>query len=377
MRIMGIERDKLATNYYRILQPLSKLDELGMAEVQLVQERDLGDEQSRDIALWADIIVFQRPATEAWFNFIKLCRKLGKIIVSDYDDDPFRTSPLNPYYQFIGTDPIKWQWEDGTTEWLWSEDMVSPSGKKLFNIERNINHRDMFRLNFSRSDLVTTTTENLRDEFLKINSNAAILPNVIDPAFFPQVKMFKENVRIGWQGGASHYEDLYFIKSVIKAVLEQNDNVTFVYFGDLRFQGLFKDCDQSKIEWNPWVAHNVYPYKLATLNLDIGLCPLVDNEFNRNKSAIKWMEYSIMGIATIASNIPPFNVVIRNEDTGLLIDEVKQSWITAINMLVKDKKLRLRIAEDAKFDVLNNHNADKSAHLWTETYEKVIRSVTV
>lgn len=373
MKILGIERDKLATNFYRILQPLSKLDEHKLADVFLLQEQNLGEEYAKDMALWSDVIVFQRPATEAWFKFIKLCRSLGKVVISDYDDDPFTTSPLNPYYQYIGTENVWWQWPDGTGEWLWHDSMTSANGKKIFNPELNINHRDMFRLNFKKSDMVTTTTENLREEFLKINPNVCVLPNLLDMNFYPSgYEMVKREVRIGWQGGASHYEDLHFLKPIIKQVLESNKNIKFIYFGDMRFQGLFDDCPQSQIEWHPWVSHATYPYKLALMNLDIGLCPLVDNKFNRNKSAIKWMEYSAMKFMTIASDLPPYSPVIDHGRTGILVKEDHDAWVDAILKAASDKYYRNNMAKRAYGEILDNHNADKKAHLWVEAYEKAM-----
>lgn len=375
MKILGIERDQTACSYYRVLQPLVKIDEQQLAEVFILKESQLGSPEATQMALWADIIMFQRPASEAWFNFIKTCRKYGKVIVSDYDDDPFNTSPLNPFYQYTGTEEVEWTWEDGTKEMLWSEGMVSAGGRKIFDIERNITHRDMFRLNFKKSDLVTCTTEELKKEFLTINPNVAVLPNVIDPDFFPRgIEMVKRGVRMGWQGGASHYEDLYFLKDVIKEVLEKNKTAKFVYFGDMRFKGLFKNCPQDQIEWHHWVSHSTYPYKLGLMNLDIGLCPLVDNRFNRNKSAIKWMEYSLMGMATVASNIPPYSPVIDNGRTGILCGASDtKGWVDALNDLISDKHKRMNLAKRAEEEVLTNHNANTKAHLWIEAYEKALK----
>jgi hypothetical protein len=375
---MAIERDQLACNYYRILMPLNKVDEQELAEVYFVKESQVGESSAFNLAVASDIIVFARPSTKAWFDFIKACRKLGKIVVTDYDDDPFNTSPMNPYYQYVGVEPVLYRWADGTEEWLWSEEMISPTGKKIFDIERNIQYRDMFRLNFRKSDLVTCTTEILRQEFLTINQNVEVLPNVIDLSFYPQGQDFvKREVRVGWQGGASHYEDLYMVRNSIINVLKKHKNVKFVYFGDLRFKGLFKDAPQDQIEWHSWVQHHAYPYKLATLNLDIGLCPIVSNQFNRNKSAIKWMEYSALGIASIVSNMPPYSPVVVDSETALVADETDASWTDCLERLVMDKFKRLRISKSAKDDVIKNHNIETKAHLWAEAYERTMKKEAV
>ena len=376
MRIFSAERDTTACNFYRILSPLYKLDEKDMAQISIVKEHQLGDDNAINLALASDILVFQRPATESWFKFIKTCQKHGKLMVSDYDDDPFNTSPLNPFYQYTGVEEYQWKWADGTTEWLWSEDMVGQAGNKIFNIERNINHRDMFRLNFKKSDLVTCTTEILRQEFLKINPSVAVLPNCIDINFFPKRPNFiKKEIRIGWQGGASHYEDLYLIKDAITNILKKHDNVKFIYFGDMRFQGLFKDAPQAQIEWHSWVSHATYPYKLSLLNLDIGLCPLVDNVFNKNKSSIKWMEYSMVGAATIASDIAPYSITCNNGIDAMLVNEF--TWEDAMDNLIRDKQKRDYIASNAFENVYQNHNIDTKVHLWYEAYSKLLKPEAV
>lgn len=373
MRIMGIERDESACNYYRIFSPLQNILDQSLADVALIHQRDVGTDRAIQLALNADVILFQRPANEDWLNFIKVCRKHGKHIVSDYDDDPFNTSPLNPFYQYVGTEPVEYTWADGTKEMLWSEDMVGSSGQKIFNIERNIAFRDLFRLNFKKSDLVTCTTPILKDEFLKITPNVAVLPNLIDPTFWPQIPEFaKKEVRIGWQGGYSHYEDLYEIVPVIKNVLNKYENVKFVYFGDQRFRSLFKDCDQSKIEWQDWVKHETYPYKMTLLNLDIGICPLSNNKFNWTKSAIKWMEYSMLGCATVASNIDPYKTVIDNGVTGFLVNDNKE-WEMALEALIENAPQRRKMAKRAFMDVMENHNIQNKAHLWIKAYEEMLK----
>jgi glycosyltransferase involved in cell wall biosynthesis len=145
-----------------------------------------------------------------------------------------------------------------------------------------------------------------------------------------------------------------------------------VFYGDSRFKKLFDVCDQNRIEWHGWSAFEAYPYKLSLLNCDIGLCPLIDNEFNRMKSAIKWMEYSMVGMATVAANIPPYSKVISNGNTGLLCNEDEKEWENAIEYLIKSKSARFAMACEAKQEVLKNHNIHTKAHLWADAYNSVL-----
>lgn len=364
MRILGIERDETACNQLRVLQPLYKLRQHGLADCLTLGDWELHTENAVQKVIESDIILFQRPASEEWFRFIKLCQKHGKIIVTDYDDDPFNTHPMNPYYKFVGTKEFAYKWPTGEVDMLW-EDGVT------IDIERNIIRNDLFRSSFRKADLVTTTTPILEGFFKTLNKNTAVLPNLVDFYYYQKPEFVKREIRIGYQGGTSHYEDIYVIKDMLTKVMKKYDNVKFVYLGESRFNKLFQDIPSSKKEMHGWVKFISYPYKLQLLNLDIGICPLVDNVFNRNKSSIKWMDYSTVGAATIASDIPPYSETITNGQDGLLVKDNKQ-WEEALCELIEDKHKRLKLAENAYENVYENHNADKKAHLWRDAYEKIL-----
>jgi len=371
MRVMGIERDDGATNNYRIMQPLYKLQQHGMANVCTAREGiELNQEHAQLKAAESDIIVFHRPQSENWFKFIKTCNKLGKMVVCDYDDDPFNTSPLNPFYQWIGTEEVIWKWPDGREEMLWSKDPTEHGGRYI-DIEENIRRRDLFRASFRSADLVSCTTDILAEKLRTINPNVAVLPNLIDFDQYPKVEMVKKNIRIGWQGGVSHFEDLLMIRNAIGDILKKYPNVTFVYWGDMKLYGMFREFPIDRVEAHLWSDYMVYPYKLACLNLDIGLCPVVENEFNRNKSAIKYFEYSVSNIASIASDWPPYSPCITNGKDGLLVKP--DQWFGAMEELILDETKRRNLAKNAYENIYENHNADKFAYKWQEAYEGVLK----
>lgn len=370
LKILGIERDDGATNNYRIMQPLFKLMEHGMANVSTAREGiELNQENAFLKAAEADIIVFHRPQSENWFKFIKTCNKLGKTVVADYDDDPFNTSPLNPFYQWIGTEEVYFRHPDGSEEMLWSKDPAS--GNRYINIEDNIRRRDLFRASFRSADLVSCTTEILAEKLRTINSNVVVLPNLMDFNQYPKIDLVKKNIRIGWQGGASHYEDLFMIHDAVGRILRKYPNVTFVYSGDMKLYGKLRDFPIDRVEAHTWVNYEVYPYKLACLNLDVGLCPVVENEFNRNKSAIKYFEYSMVGAASIASDWEPYSPCITNGKDGLLVKPGQ--WFEAMEELILNKEKRQILAKNAYDNIHENYNADKKAHLWLDAYENVLK----
>ena len=147
MRILGFERGQGACNHYRIVQPLYKLMQNKLADILTIHPENAQDmDFVHQKILEAEIIMFQRPATEDWMNFIKVAQKAGKIIVVDFDDDPFNTSPWNPAYIHYGVMEHKYRFDDGHEDYLWKD------GEGGFSIEDNIQRRDYFRACFKRAD---------------------------------------------------------------------------------------------------------------------------------------------------------------------------------------------------------------------------------
>jgi glycosyltransferase involved in cell wall biosynthesis len=85
------------------------------------------------------------------------------------------------------------------------------------------------------------------------------------------------------------------------------------------------------------------------------------------------MEYSMLDIATIASNIPPYSKSIVNGTTGLLVEETSKAWTDAINYLIGNRGPRQYLARSAKESVLKEHNINTKAYLWKEAYEKLLK----
>jgi SAM-dependent methyltransferase len=62
---------------------------------------------------------------------------------------------------------------------------------------------------------------------------------------------------------------------------------------------------------------------------------------------VKWLEYSAMGLATIAANLPAYNHSIEHERTGLLADSNANSFKAAMRRLIIDGELRRSLQRQA------------------------------
>ena len=84
-------------------------------------------------------------------------------------------------------------------------------------------------------------------------------------------------------------------------------------------------------EFYPAETLENYPAKLASLNLDLAVAPLETNPFNEAKSNLRLLEYGILGVPVIASNIFPY----QNSPVKV-VDNHGSGWTEAIQERIHD-----------------------------------------
>ena len=109
----------------------------------------------------------------------------------------------------------------------------------------------------------------------------------------------------------------------------ESENKTFI--GDLKkYDGQF-------------VSYDVY--EEAIRSSDIALLPLRDNEFNRSKSDLKFIECAGNGTVVLASPVV-YSKSIEEGRTGFIYRDDRE-FVTKLNLLVRNKNLRRMVAEAA------------------------------
>lgn len=108
---------------------------------------------------------------------------------------------------------------------------------------------------------------------------------------------------------------------------------------------------------------------LAKLRPHVGLAPLEASAFASAKSELHWLEYSVVGAATVASRLPtagPYDVIEDGRD-GLLAAGAAD-WRRAVMRLVSSADLRAEIAGRARERVLAQYQAAERAVSWAAAY---------
>jgi glycosyltransferase involved in cell wall biosynthesis len=314
-------------------------------------------EKIKENLAWADVVVFHRPEDETYLNLSRLLRRDGKKIVMD-NDDTFRIEDYHPLADF------------------------SPDG-----FQQNIRKRNEAINTFiGFSDMVTTTTEFLAQEYRKLNSKVVVLPNYIDPMDWDEpLRNETGKVRIGMIGSVSIEYDYLHVKDLLRE-LSKREDVTIVLFGlgDAKhradnpavtrtFREEYDFWDSIKHEQVPWCKNYLYQEKLNEARLDMMLIPRRDNYFNRCKSNIKFLEASMLEIPCIAQgfsdNLSPYQGAADSRHMKIITDSSK--WYGVIDEMIRNKKERMEVGKEAHEYVLKNYNIEEHYQEWQKAYEKL------
>ena len=123
-------------------------------------------------------------------------------------------------------------------------------------------------------------------------------------------------------------------------------------------------------EVRPWVdGLAAFGGALAAARPDIGLAPLLDEPFNRAKSELHWLEYSMAGAATVATSFGPAGPydVIRDGVDGLLATS-RADWERHLRRLAASPELRRELAGNARSRVLREYTVAVRAEEWAEAF---------
>tara|TARA_Y100000310_G_scaffold328928_1_gene397905 strand:+ start:16967 stop:17731 length:765 start_codon:yes stop_codon:yes gene_type:complete len=186
---------------------------------------------------------------------------------------------------------------------------------------------------------------------------AQVLPNCLDLSLWERKPRPDRPVTIGLTGGASHYSDWRQVTEPLERLQAKYD-IRIVVGG--YFPGYLRKLDVEHIKWKPY-----WEYPDTIREMDILLCPLDDDEFNRYKSAIKAIEGMAVGAVPVCSNHPVYQEVITPGENGVLVEN---EWEEALGKLIQDTRLRERLSGAGWDWVCQHRDMDTAIQRWITVY---------
>ena len=207
--------------------------------------------------------------------------------------------------------------------------------------------------------------------------------NDINDFHFKPADKHEDKIMIGWQGSTTHFDDLKIAMPAIIKIMKKYKNVWVEFLGGIRndqaaelFKGFPSKLFKRVKVTGGHPAWDRYPELMSTMKWDIGIAPIIDDEFNRGKSHIKWMEYSMYKIPTVASRVYPYYKdigelkTIEDGKTGYLAKGTKE-WYAKLEELVLSKDKRQEIGENAYNYIKENWQYSQNKDKIQEIYDKI------
>lgn len=227
------------------------------------------------------------------------------------------------------------------------------------------------------ANAVIVSTNELKARFSKYNNNIHVVCNYLNDDIWhfraPPAAVAKECVTVGYCAQTSHREDIDFLAPVFLKLHEMFGKRIRIKFWAIappeELRGL------SGVSWHPLVVQNYHAFAqiMSEQECDIFVAPLVDNPFNRCKSAIKFLETTALGRPAVYSNLPPYSEIVNDGITGMLA-KTADEWLQKLIALIEQPELRATIAADGQNFVRDNLLLSQNWQKTADTYRQILRA---
>jgi glycosyltransferase involved in cell wall biosynthesis len=205
------------------------------------------------------------------------------------------------------------------------------------------------------ADLVYASTEKLRARLLhyfpdlritvgKIYCSSTVLRR---PRAGPARK-------IGYMASADHAHNLEIVVPAIERLLERNPDVQLELFGSIPVPPALQRFGDRISTAAPIDNYETFLGAFAEYGWDVGICPLNPIDFNLMKANTKWVEYTSVGAAVVASKGTVYDDCCA-DGCGILASNTDE-WLEGLELLVNDDGERVKMVDRAQRRLERDYN---------------------
>lgn len=343
MKIVAAHDGGSGCTWYRVKVPLEALDRLSADSSASFLSAMYGDRITGDPHLTspeqadgADVFVAQRVNSYGGLGMWRRMSTGTRQTVYENDDDVWHIRAHNPAYETYA--------EGGDI-------------------------REAVQRYCDTASLITVTTPYLAEMHREMSPH---VPVTVLGNYVPEWVLGLEHddrqghPRIGWAGGSSHGRDFMVAGNALRRFMARNpDWYMYVSGVDYRKEVRADPKRSFHIPWIPVCAQPKLYYR--TVDFDIGICPLADNEFARAKSPVKAIEYMARGAVVVASDVEPYRRLITHGVNGFLVQR-EHEWLSYLSLLATDGDLRVNM-QAAALGTARQHTIEKHWQEWENAYK--------
>ncbi|MBC7802697.1 MAG: glycosyltransferase [Candidatus Parcubacteria bacterium] len=207
------------------------------------------------------------------------------------------------------------------------------------------------------ADLVYCATQPLASRLTALGAKAPIVSGSISCSGSILVPASERPVRrIGYMGYDKAY-DLAEVLAPLVTFLRRNPQFEFQLFGSIPKPAVLDEFGDRVTLVPPVRDYEEFLREFAALNWDIGICPLAPTRFNMLKANNKWIEYTSVGAAVIASRDTIYDECC-SDGCGILAGTADE-WLAALEKLTQDPAARAAQVRRAQHRLVNEYSTDR------------------
>lgn len=226
-------------------------------------------------------------------------------------------------------------------------------------------HRFLERFNYIvkySKYVVTTQSESNQTVARSISKNVVTLTTPVDTRkCFPVQANARKEVVIGWMGSpaATHY--LYGISKALRIISEIYLNVKIKIIGAENFK-----VNGINLIAKDWALDS----EVEDLqDFDIGLVPLQDDEWSRNKY-YKLLQYFAVGIPAVVSAVGICKDIVEDGVDGFLVKK-DEDWIKRLSLLIEGQELRKKMGMSARKKAERYYSYEITSPVMIDLFKKM------
>ena len=211
--------------------------------------------------------------------------------------------------------------------------------------------------------IVVAGNANLANYACSFNPKVTVIPTVVDTNLYHPYEGIRhpeeKRLILGWIGQNPNRGDLFPLKPVF-------DHLAVRFPGKLVLHVIssqpLKMDTRLGVEFIPWTMEGA---RTALQQLDIGLMPLDDTEWNRAKCAFKIIQYLATSTPAVASPVGMNQEVVSNGVNGYLAS-TPQEWTDRLSGLIMDENLRQVMGQRGRRLVIERYSVEAVLPLLVE-----------
>ncbi len=315
---------------YRVLQKMEVLTNAGISNDYSSWQ---DGRRAMELLQFATAVIFYRvPSGDLYARYVKEALRLGVTTLYDIDDPVFSRSVYAKNRNL---------------------DFLTKAEKSNL-----INGTSLFQQAMQQSDYLVGSTPRICSLMEAESGKEAYLwRNLLDVEStracvqaLRSARMSDTRLVLGYASGSrAHEADFRTIAPVLVDILRKYDELQLRLIGHLELPPELVPFKQRIIK-SEFTDYLGYMEQLSSVH--INLVPLLLDDFNDSKSAIRYMEASALGIPSIVSSVGDFQNIIENGVNGYLAAE-QIDWKEFISLLCDETATRDRIGSAARDTVLS------------------------